>query len=86
MQQSISTIPIVLTFPIYLLSASDPSLPYVLFQELHIKANSEVKSNQIKGMSVTPISDERLVVTLSSNMIYSTKLKTDTTQFVSEQE
>ena len=61
-------------------------MPYLLLQQLHIKANSEVKVNQIKGMSVTPISDERLVVTLSSNLIYSTKLKTDSTQFISEQE
>ncbi len=37
-------------------------------------------------MSLTPLSEEKLVVTISSNLIYSIKLKTDNTQFISEHE
>ena len=37
-------------------------------------------------MSLTPLSEEKLVVTVSSNLIYSIKLKTDNTQFISEHE
>ena len=54
-------------------------------KKLHVKSISEFKVNQIKGIALTPLSEERLVVSLSSNLIYSYKLKNENA-FVSETE
>lgn len=45
-------------------------------QMLHVKSISDIKCS-IKGISFTPISEDTIIVTLSSNLIYSLKLKTE---------
>jgi hypothetical protein len=54
-------------------------------KKLHVKSISEFKVNQIKGIALTPLSEERIVVSLSSNLVYSYKLKSENA-FVSEME
>ena len=51
-----------------------------MVQQFHLKSISEYKENQIKGIALTPLSEEKLVVTLSSNLIYSIKLKGENQQ------
>ncbi|CAD8112856.1 unnamed protein product [Paramecium primaurelia] len=59
------------------------SKEYENIQMLHVKSISDIKC-QIKGISFTPISEDTIIVTLSSNLIYSLKLKTE--QFLEEQQ
>ena len=53
----------------------DPDTPYEMVKQLHVKSISEFKVNQIKGIALTPLSEERIIITLSSNLIYSFKLR-----------
>jgi hypothetical protein len=57
----------------YTYNPSNAFNPYELTQQLHVKSISEFKENVIKGIALTPLSEERIIVSLSSNLIYSLK-------------